>query len=419
MPSKLPQSVLDATSATPKVCRRGTHRARPPGETVAAMEPFFTEIGITRVANVTGMDNIGIPTVMVVRPNARSLSVSQGKGADLDSAKASGIMEAAEQWHAERIDLPLRLASYAEIARTSAVIDPATLPAFVKPFDPQARLLWIAGQDLRSGDSWWVPFELANLDLRLPLPEGSGYFLAGSNGLASGNNLLEAVAHGLWEVVERDALTLFYLLSAPEQWQRRLDLHSVGDQLCRELLQRYANAEVDVAVWDTTSDLGMPCFLCSVLDRELNPFRPVGLARGSGCHADPAVALARALTEAAQSRLTRIVGSRDDIQRRDFDRLRTEEDHQRHRAQMATPARPPRRFEQVPGASHDTFEQDLVWAQERLRAGGIERVLVVDLTRPDFPVRVARVIVPGLEGFADLPGYQPGRRARARAEAVR
>ncbi len=53
-------------------------------------------MGISRVTNVTGLDTVGIPLVMVCRPNSRSISVSQGKGCDLDAAKASGVMESVE-----------------------------------------------------------------------------------------------------------------------------------------------------------------------------------------------------------------------------------------------------------------------------------------------------------------------------------
>ena len=80
------------------------------------------EVGITRLANVTGLDRIGIPVVQAVRPNSRSLSVSQGKGVDMDSAKASAMMEAFELWHAERIELPCLCASYQAIRKKENVV---------------------------------------------------------------------------------------------------------------------------------------------------------------------------------------------------------------------------------------------------------------------------------------------------------
>jgi len=84
------------TDHVPKAFRRGTHRAVAPAETVARVRPFLAAMGITRVANVTGLDHVGIPVVMVCRPNSWSLAVSQGEGLDLAAAEASGLMEAIE-----------------------------------------------------------------------------------------------------------------------------------------------------------------------------------------------------------------------------------------------------------------------------------------------------------------------------------
>jgi ribosomal protein S12 methylthiotransferase accessory factor len=391
----------------------GTHRTRDPAETLAAIQPLYARVGITRVADVTGLDHVGIPTVMAVRPNARSLSVSQGKGLTLDAAKASGAMEAIEQWHAERLECPLRLASAAELAESVELADVDRLPRALGRRDPHARLLWTEARDLWTDDPVWVPHEMVSLDLRFPLPEGGGHFLGGSNGLASGNDLAEAIAHGLWEVIERDSLTLFYGLPLHEQLARRLDLASVTDGACRDVLERYERAAIDVAVWNTTTDLQIASFLCAILDRRLDPFRPVGLARGSGCHPDRNVALARALTEAAQSRLTRIVGSRDDMQRSDFDRLRSEAEYLRHRGQIGVVDGPDTDFATVPTRVAPTFSEDLAWARANLLARGIARVAVVDLSMAKVPVRVVKVIVPGLEALADVPGYTPGERARA------
>ena len=88
---KVGASKFGGTGSGPgyKGYRLGTHRAVSPTETIAQVAPFLAGMGITRVANVTGLDRIGIPIVMVVRPNSRSLAVSQGKGLDLDSRRRS------------------------------------------------------------------------------------------------------------------------------------------------------------------------------------------------------------------------------------------------------------------------------------------------------------------------------------------
>lgn len=90
----------------------GTHRTRSPRETLSDYAHFMPRMGITRLANVTGLDSIGLPVYTAIRPNSRSLATSQGKGFDADSAKASARMESIETWHAEQIQKPLYWDSY-------------------------------------------------------------------------------------------------------------------------------------------------------------------------------------------------------------------------------------------------------------------------------------------------------------------
>ena len=75
-----------------KSYRLGTHRRIHPTQTIARVQPMLRDLGITRIADVTGLDSIGVPVVMVCRPNARSIAVAQGKGLDLEAARASGVM---------------------------------------------------------------------------------------------------------------------------------------------------------------------------------------------------------------------------------------------------------------------------------------------------------------------------------------
>jgi YcaO-like protein with predicted kinase domain len=63
---------------------------------------FMPAMGITWLANVTGLDRIGLPVCVAVRPNWRALSTSQGKGETIEAAKASALMEAIESWHGAR-----------------------------------------------------------------------------------------------------------------------------------------------------------------------------------------------------------------------------------------------------------------------------------------------------------------------------
>jgi len=400
--------------SAPKDFKDSTHRLVPPEKTLAWIQRYLPVMGITRVANVTGLDTIGIPVVMVCRPNSRSVSVSQGKGFDLIAAKVSGVMESIESYHAERIDLPLKLGSHEDLRYKNPVIDVERLPRFSDSrFAPYTPLLWIEAQEIMGGESVWLPYELVHLNYTLSLPTGHGCFVASSNGLASGNHLLEAVSHGITEVVERDATTLWHLLEPEEQQRTRVDLDTVDDPCCRALLTQYRQAGVMVAVWETTSDVGIPSFLCRILQEEGPPSNTLRPASGMGCHPARNVALMRALTEAAQSRLTFISGARDDMTRDDYGRYLDRETYDAWRATMDHDG-PGRGFQRAPTFLGETFEQDVAWELERLRAVGIEQVAVVDLTKPEFGIPVARVVIPGLEGIDHSPKFVPGSRAKSR-----
>jgi YcaO-like protein with predicted kinase domain len=403
-----------------KVHTSGTHRVSSLDETRARIWPLLRPLGITRVADITGRDCIGLPVVAVYRPNARSLSVAQGKGLTLAAAEISGVMESLEFFHAENISTPVLLGSYNQLRFTYPLLEPATLPkSAVGRYHPELKLPWARGIDLMGERECYVPLELVHMDLTLPLPPGAGCFPVTSNGLASGNHLWEAVSHAISELVERDAATLFSLLSAEERTQRELSLDSVDDSDCEALLQQFRRAGISVKVFDMTSDVDIAVFRAVIFDAELRAERPLAPSTGTGCHPARGIALARALTEAAQSRLTIIAGSRDDLpserygQARDMERLR------RQRAELVEGA-PTRAFSAAPDhRSHDVGE-DVAWQKQRLREAGLEQVAVVDLSKAELGIPVVRVVIPGLEPSRDVPGWRPGPRARrllARGEA--
>lgn len=411
----LSASVHRARRMTPKVVWNGTHRCRSFDDSLRLIAPFMSRAGITRVADVTGLDHIGIPVVAVMRPNSRSICVTNGKGLSLDAARVSGIMEAVEFFHAEEPVCALRLATLAQLASEEQVCDLQRLPPFPRlsgPLNEASRLLWSEARDLATGTRLFVPFDLVHLDLTLPPPPGSGYFPVSSNGLASGNTKAEAILHALTELIERDARTLFFLSGAAARAARRLPASALDlGTPAADLLQRLDRADISVAIWDITTDVGVPCVLAAGLDRTDNPMRRVPIAYGSGCHVDLDVALCRALTEVAQTRLTNISGSRDDITSGEFDHTRSDARVAQYRRELddisggATPiARSCPR--------HGEFEADLVVLSERLSRAGLPGVAIVDLSRPGWPFAVVRVVVPGLEPLLEMSHYCPGPRGQ-------
>jgi ribosomal protein S12 methylthiotransferase accessory factor len=162
--------------------------------------------GITRLADVTGLDDIGIPVVMAVRPLGLSLSVSQGKGPTVEAAMASGAMEAVELWHAKNAvpDPAYKATPAKELPLTYQVEDLEQHKGSL--LTDVTRLDWIAAQSLISGDETFLPREAVRMGRQIR-PDWRTYMMrASSNGVASGNMKAEAIAHGLYELAERDAL---------------------------------------------------------------------------------------------------------------------------------------------------------------------------------------------------------------------
>ncbi len=290
------------------------HRAH---ETVARMRPRFSRFGITRLAEVTGLDRIGIPVWMAVRPNSKTLAVSQGKGFTDAAAQASAVMEAAEIASAELFPVPRRMTTGREL------LDAGELPMSLNNLiasgeelitDKEA-LAWVEGYDLLQRRTVWVPAEAAAI---LPAEESGGRsrYWQSSDGLASGNIMLEAVVHGLCERIERDADVLWHFRTDDQVLEACVDPKSLRDGGVNELAERIDRSGFQLRLFDITSNVGVPTFFAAVApkpDGHEKHWKHFDLSAGSGAHPSPARAAVRAITEAAQSRVTSITGARDDF----------------------------------------------------------------------------------------------------------
>lgn len=410
--------VFDRNLSQRKDYTDGTHRVCSPAETIARYWPRAAALGITRLANITGLDVIGLPVWVAVRPNSRGLSTSQGKGFDAASAKASALMESIESWHGEHIERPLRHDSYHALRSRAAVVDITRLNTYADVvIRSDTPLLWIEGYDLISERPTWVPFDCASTNYVWPGRGGAqAAFVMSSNGLASGNHLLEAIAHGLAEIIERDAVTLAEPELRAAAPSRRIDPATITDPRCRHVLDLLARAELLVALFDITSDTGVPSCACTIVDRhERARWRSLPAFSGYGCHPSPDIAAMRAITEAVQSRLTHISGSRDDIFTVDYRRGGNPDDLRRHRELIeATP--PAVASFALRSLATATFEGDIAAMLDGLRRIGVDSAIAVDLTQPEIGVPVVKLVVPGLEAPIALLGGRPirrGRRARA------
>lgn len=401
-----------------KVYWSGTHRAVEPRETLDRLRPFFGAFGITRVADISGLDSIGIPVAVAFRPGSRSNITFQGKGLDRAAARVSAVMESIETFCAERANGPLIWACASEMRQAGReIVDFSDLNFRLEArFSGETRILWFEGQHLAGGGSCWVPFECVHTNFTLPAPAGSGCFVASTNGLASGNDHREALVHGLCELIERDAQVLFSLNSEGID-SRRLDLASVDDPVTATVLSQILGRGFVVAVWDLTSDIGIAAFKCHIMERQGGPGLMPLPAEGHGCHPDKGIALLRAVLEAVQSRATIIAGSRDDVGPALYARFDDMANLARWRERLGSDAAACS-FGNVPHARHATVDADIEHVVKRLRRAELNDVIIVDLQQDNsIPAAVVRVVVPGLEGPPG-PDVAQGRRARAQMERI-
>lgn len=395
-----------------KAYRLGTHRALTPADTLTRVWPLLSEMGITRVANVTGLDRVGIPVYTAFRPQSRSISVSQGKGYEADAAKVSAIMESVETYHAETITQPIKYASINQLANHFSLVDTGKLARDSKQgVGNDQPFFWIEGINLLDNTARWLPFEMVSTDYTIPCHNGSGLFAANTNGLASGNTLNEAICHAIFEVIERDAEALWNQQPVSMQAASGLNLNTVDDTGCLQLLELFNKANIEIKVWDMTTDVGLPSFICLAIGDENDWADP---EFGAGCHAAREIALCRAITEAAQARATYIAGSRDDVGLSEYisrnrKRRRLQGLHQFEKHE------PVHDFISTPSFDNEHIDDDLELCLKKLKSAGIDEVIAVDLSKPEIGLSVTKVVIPGLEGaFGHWHSrYVPGPRAKA------
>jgi YcaO-like protein with predicted kinase domain len=406
--------MIPAASGAAAIDLAGTIRAAAVEATLARARSILRAVGITRIGNVTGLDHVGVPTWQVVRPLARSLTVSQGKGLTDALAQASGVMESIELHHAEHFAPRGHRRSLRVAARDGRYVSPLLLP--VRPdasVEADASAEWIEGVDLLSGAPMHVPRDCIDLD-SVSRREQPRLFVGSSNGLASGNTKAEALLHAVCELIERDQVSFWHArkhLASGAAARSRVCLDSVTNEACRWLLGKCHEAGLRVAAWYLTRDIPVPCFTCTVFDPHGETFYPQR-ASGHGCHPYRRVALARAITEALQSRLTHIAGGRDDMFWSLYrDVLPVDNAKGRHWAQAVEAESERVRFDAVPEApALPTIEEMLDWVLAALQASGFRHVVAVDLTQTSLGIPVVHVTTPGLEGPLGKPGYTPGPR---------
>jgi ribosomal protein S12 methylthiotransferase accessory factor len=370
-----------------------TQRAAPLDETLARIEPKVPAVGITRVADITSLDRIGIPVFSCIRPTAEpgAITVYNGKGATVEESRISAIMEGIERYSSELHDRSVHLAPYEEMLAHGMVLNPKDL-ILPKEADVDRLMPWVEGYDIANDETLIIPAHA----VFHPLPQKfRQLFRTNTNGLASGNTMEEAIFHALCEVIERDAWSL-----VEASRDTGLSVINIDDTACLGMQKKFADAQVEVRVRDITSDVGIPTMAAVADDVLLRD--PMLLTIGIGTHTSARIAVMRALTEVAQSRLTQIHGAREDTTLAD---LRKKMGYDRAKRINAYWFRDNgvEDYTRIASCDSDDFLTDIHFIIGALKKQGLERVIVVDLTREEIGIPVVRVIVPGLEVFAMDP----------------
>lgn len=286
-------------------------RNTPAALTVERLRPHFAALGITRLARQTGLDRIGIPCFSAIRPAGLTLSVSQGKGRDDAGAMASALMEAAEFAVAERSEAPSRLATADALGLAGdSYYDTARLLPADRPLPTDTPIHWLKGSSWPGNTTVWIPRDALTIgDQATDLPEVG----RSTNGLASGNTTEEALFHAICELLERDATSLWSLLPDAARLTTEFPLEAVDDAVIKVFGKQIQDADLELRLFDQTTDLGVPCVMAVISERSSDNARLFDVAAGYGCHPNGPRAIGRAITEAAQTRITNIAGGRDDF----------------------------------------------------------------------------------------------------------
>lgn len=376
-----------------KYARETGIRAVPPEETLARVLPLLGTAGLGEPEDITSKDEIGIPVFSVDRMET-AMGVPKyynGKGVTREQAEASAVMESIERYSAEpREDDEIVFGTYEQACDVMATIPPADmiLPIWALDHLQGAEIAWTEGWDILRGERVWVPAcavfypYIPDTDLQL--------FKYHTNGLASGNNMEEAVLHAIFELVERDAWSIAEYRNLPVP-----DVIADPDSLPGKLIVKFAEHGVEVHLKDLTCDTGIPTIGAAADDVATKD--PEMLTIGVGTHLDPEIAAVRAITEVAQSRATHRDGKKINAQlQRATVQMGYERVKELNRLWFGE-GRGSVNLSDIPDGSTDDVLDDIEVVLGRLVEAGFDRVVAVDLTRPELDVPVVRMVIPGME----------------------
>jgi ribosomal protein S12 methylthiotransferase accessory factor len=362
-----------------------------------------SKYGVVRVTDTTRLDRIGIPVFASIRPSAEpnSLCVHAGKGVRREEAKVGAYMEGIEFAAAEfrRRNIKVYESTPRKVANQQNFhgdfVD--LCPVLGQTIDPDEIIPCVDAEVLPTGERISVPAEL----VFFPYNENRAQRLFGTstNGLCSGNSTDEASLHGLCEVLERDVQAFNFI----HDESGFVDLPTEG--IVKNLTHRIAEAGLEPVLRYTSNRYGIPYFQAFIL--EPSDLNPIAISHGTGCHFITEIAAVRALTEAAQSRLSYIHGGRDDlIERTKYFASQEPSAEKRETKRMRARVLSRDRliaYRDIPPTALGSIEigvqANLTEMIHQLDKRSSSQTLRVVLTPLDEPLVVVRMIVVGLESF--------------------
>jgi len=363
-----------------------------PAETLKRVLPLLSPAGLEPLEDITTKDNIGIPVFSISRKNTAhgKAKFYNGKGPTPEQAKASAIMEAMERYSAELRDTDeIVYGTFEQASENGFTLDPAEmiLPMRTSNFVNEV-IAWCPGYEMFRGEEIWVP---ACAVYHPYFPDGDfQLFRFHTNGIASGNTMEEAILHGTLELIERDAWSI-----CEYREKAKADVIVDDDSLCAQLIKKFSDRGVEIYLKDLTSDIGIPTIGAAADDVATKD--PELLTIGVGTHLNPEIAAVRALTEVAQSRTTHKHGSKINAQ---LQRISQEMGYEKVKnanrvwySKMSSTVR----LSDMKRLDTPYVLDDIEVVFDRLIECGFDKVIAVDITRPEVMVPSVRMIIPGLE----------------------
>ncbi|ETR68639.1 MAG: ribosomal protein S12 methylthiotransferase [Candidatus Magnetoglobus multicellularis str. Araruama] len=359
----------------------------PPEETIRLAKRQLEKIDLDILQETRRIDNnrLGIPVYFSIcgedaqkRTGKRK---QMGKGADPAQAEASAIMELIERFslydfistpHNFHVDTFQNIQSkgidFESIARS--VHDTVDRQSPEYPFFAELPLQWTKAFDIQNNTWVEIPFDWF-------------FQINAYNGSSAGNCLEESIIQGMSEVVERHAchMILKNKMSTPQ-----IDLDTVTDPTARELIHRYHQAGIELAVYNYSMDTGIPVLGGVAWDPSTFP-KSSEIVWTAGAMPDPGKALCRVLTEIAQ--LGGDFNTHSNYEPSGLPKLTQVDDiHIMHPDSLVIP------FSDLPDLSHDNIKIEIFHYQKALRSL-FPNIFIVDLTHPVIQLPACYVMMPG------------------------